>query len=140
MSNLTDKIIASQIPEEITALVLAINGDLSINKTDPDIKQLLPSIEVCQAIVADAGLEKASSSQALDQADAWLKEQRTWQDRAMKAQAMLQEKFPFSKQSALKGELPDWALEPWATKLLYQWADGLQNSVLEAETYLLNKG
>ncbi|MBM4074568.1 MAG: hypothetical protein FJ267_02840 [Planctomycetes bacterium] len=140
MANLTDQIIASQIPEEIVALIIAINSDPTINKSDPDIREMLPSTEVCMAVVADAGLESASPSQVLDQADAWMREQRTWQDRAMKVQASLQERFPFSKESAVKGELPEWSLEPWATKLLFQWADGLQNSVLEAETYLLNKG
>ena len=138
-TNLTDKIIASQIPEEIVALIIAVGSDITINKENPEIAELLPHPAVSRAVMADAGLLPASESHQLDQADSWIKEQAGWQDRAMKVQSQLQEKFPFSKDAALKGELPEWAIEPWATRLLYQWADGLQEAVLEAETFLLNK-
>jgi hypothetical protein len=138
-TNPTDKSVASQLPEEIIAFVLAVGSDRKINTNDPEIRELLPSAEVIRAVLADAGLAPASQTSDLDQAQAWVEEQRSWQDRAVKVQKELQEKFPFTKEAAMKGEIPSWATEPWATRLLYQWSAGLQESVLEAETFLLNK-
>jgi hypothetical protein len=138
-TNLTDKIIATQIPEEIIALIVAVGSDKTIDKNNQEVKELLPHPAVVRAVMAEAGLAAASPAQDLDQADAWIREQRDWQTRAMLVQAQLQEQFPFTKEQATKGNLPVWAVEPWATKLLYQWADGLQEAVLQAETFLLNK-
>lgn len=138
-TNLTDKIIATQLPEEIIALILAVGSDTSINREDREVAELLPHPAVVRAVMADAGLVPASASQDLDQAEAWIKEQTTWQDRAMLVQAQLQERHPFTKEQALDGKLPVWAVEPWATRLLYQWSNGLQEAVLEAETFLLNE-
>ena len=138
-TNLTDKIIATQPPEEIIALIVAVGSDITINRENREVAELLPHPAVVRAVMADAGLVPASTPQDLDQADAWIKEQTSWQDRAMLVQAQLQEQFPFTKEQALEGNLPAWAVEPWATRLLYQWADGLQEAVLEAETFLLNK-
>ena len=138
-TNLTDSTIAQQLPEEIIAFILTVARDKTIDRRDPEIAELMPSEEIVQAVLADAGLASASTSASLDQADAWIKDQRQWQDRAVLVQAQLQEQFPFTKESAMKGDIPKWALEPWSTKLLYQWSQGLQEAVLEAETYILNK-
>lgn len=138
-TNLTDNSIVARLPEEIIALVLAVTSDITINRENQEVNELLPHPAVVRAVMADAGLVPASPPQDLDQADAWMQEQLTWQDRAMLVQAQLQEQFPFTKDEAIKGELPEWATEPWATRLLYQWANGLQEAVLEAETFLLNK-
>lgn len=138
-TNLTDKTIAEKLPEEIIAFIIAVGTDRTIDIKDSEVAELMPPSEVVRAVLANAGLVKPSQSADLDQAEAWMVEQKEWQDRAVKVQAQLQEKFPFTKESAMKGEIPSWATEPWSTRLLYQWANGLQDAVLEAETYLLNK-
>lgn len=138
-TNLTDNAIASRLPEEVIALIVAIGTDININRENQEAAEMLPHSTVVRAVMADAGLLPASEPQDLISADAWIKEQITWQDRAMLVQAQLQEQFPFTKEQAVNGEIPEWSTEPWATKLLYQWANGLQEAVLQAETFLLNQ-
>jgi hypothetical protein len=71
----------------------------------------------------------------LDQAESWISEQYEWQTRAIKVQAKLQEIAPFTAEQAKAGELPLWMSKSWATKLLYDWSEGLRSAVLEAEEY-----
>jgi hypothetical protein len=136
----TDKTIAAQVPEEIIALILNL-GTAGLYDLDEDdeIAALMPSVEVVQAVLAANGQKEPSPLASLDQAQAWLEEQKQWQDRAMKAEATLQEKFPFQKEQALKGEIPAWMAERWASKLIYKWSDGLKDAVENAESYITNK-
>lgn len=134
---LTDKIIASRVPEEIAGLVLALGTAATVD--DDEVAYLLPSREVINAILAAEGKAQPSSTASLDQAQAWIDEQAVWQNRAMKVEEELQKQFPFTRERAAKGEIPRWVTEDWAPKLIYKWSDGLRNAVLDAEDYIKNK-
>lgn len=137
---LTDETIAKQVPEEVIALILNLGtAGLYDLDEDDDIAALMPSVEVVQAVLAANGQKEPSPVESLDQAQAWIDEQAIWQNRAMKAEATLQEKFPFQKEQALKGEIPEWMAETWASKLLYKWGDGLRDAVNDAEKFITNK-
>jgi hypothetical protein len=133
---LTDQTISARVPEEIIALIIAIGTDPDLSEDDPEIAALLPAPEVVAAVLAANGHLSESPVQDLDQAEAWLREQAGWQDRAMKAEAELQRRFPFGKEQALNRQVPSWMGEPWASKLLYQWAESLKDAVLGAEAFL----
>lgn len=137
---LTDETIAKQVPEEVIALILNLGtAGLADIDEDDDIADLMPSAEVVQAVLAANGQGQPTPLAKLDQAQAWIDEQAILQNRAMKAESTLQEKFPFQKEQALKGEIPLWMTERWASKLLYKWGDGLREAVESAEKFILNK-
>jgi hypothetical protein len=124
--------ILEKIPAEVKELVSRIYEDIDILRNSPEVRDLLPSESVVAVIntpPASVGLE------LLDQAESWIAEQYDWQTRAIKVQAKLQELAPFTAEQAKAGELPVWMSKSWATKLLYDWSEGLRSAVLEAEDY-----
>jgi hypothetical protein len=124
--------ILEKIPAEVKDLVSRIYEDIDILRNSPEVRDLLPSESVVAVIntpPASVGLE------LLDQAESWIAEQYDWQTRAIKVQAKLQELAPFTAEQAKAGELPVWMSKSWATKLLYDWSEGLRSAVLEAEDY-----
>lgn len=137
---LTDETITKQVPEEVIALILNLGtAALDDIKDDDDIADLMPSAEVVQAVLAANGKGQPSPLANLDQAQAWIDEQAIWQNRAMKAEAELQKNFPFQKEQALKGEIPLWMSQRWASKLLYKWGNGLSGAVEEAEAFITDR-
>lgn len=139
-----DKSIAGSLPDEIVALIMAVAG----KKKDPSIKtditteeiaNLLPSKEVVNAVLAANGERNASPTNELDQARAWIKNQRELQTKAMMLEKQLQEFAPFGKEQAVKGEIPEWVTESWATRLIHKWSAGLSDAVEDAEAYLFSK-
>ena len=136
---LTDATIAAQVPEEIIALILAIGTDSNFDADQDEIAILLPAPEVVAAVLAANGHLSESEVQDLDQAQAWLTEQKQWQDRAMKVEAELQRRFPFKREQAMNKQIPDWMVQPWAVKLLYKWSSGLYEAVQSGEAYLISK-
>lgn len=136
---LTDETIAAKLPDDIIALVISVGTDPSLGTTDPELARVLPSPEVSAAVLAANGHREKSSIQDLDQAQAWLDDQALWQTRATKVEAELQRRFPYLKEQALKGEVPEWMTEPWAVRLIYKWADGLADAVERAEEFIKQK-
>ena len=132
MANTPESVILEKIPAEVKDLVSRIYEDIDILRNNPEVRDLLPSESVVAVIntpPASVGLE------LLDQAESWISEQYEWQTRAIKVQAKLQELAPFTAEQAKAGELPVWMSKSWATKLLYDWSEGLRSAVLEAEEY-----
>jgi hypothetical protein len=132
MANTPESVILEKIPAEVKDLVSRIYEDIDILRNNPEVRDLLPSESVVAVIntpPASVGLE------LLDQAESWIAEQYDWQTRAIKVQAKLQELAPFTAEQAKAGELPLWMSKSWATKLLYDWSEGLRSAVLEAEEY-----
>jgi hypothetical protein len=124
--------ILEKIPAEVKDLVNRVYQDIDVLRNSPEVKDLLPS----QSLIAVINNPPASvGSDLLDQAESWIAEQYEWQTRAIKVQAKLQELAPFTAEQAKAGELPLWMSKSWATKLLYDWSEGLRSAVLEAEEY-----
>jgi hypothetical protein len=124
--------ILEKIPAEVKDLVNRVYQDIDVLRNSPEVKDLLPS----QSLIAVINNPPASvGSDLLDQAESWITEQYEWQTRAIKVQAKLQELAPFTAEQAKAGELPLWMSKSWATKLLYDWSEGLRSAVLEAEEY-----
>ena len=139
-----DKSVAASLPDEVVALVMAVAG----KKNDPSIKtdittdeiaNLLPSKQVVNAILAANEQREPSSTADLDQAMAWVKNQRELQVKAMILEKQLQDFMPFGKEQAMKGEIPEWVTESWATRIIHKWSAGLGDAISDAEAYLFGK-
>lgn len=139
-----DKSVAASLPDEIVALVMAVAG----RKNDPSIKtditteeiaNLLPSKQVVNAVLAANGQREPSNVADLDQAMAWVKNQRELQSKAMLLEKQLQDFAPFGKEQAVNGEIPEWVTESWATRLIHKWSTGLGDAIADAEAYLFGK-
>lgn len=137
VSELT-KALNGLIPEEIRQLVTAVYQDGDIDPKEEGVQDYLPPQYVNDIILAVAGLGEDPTTSKLDQASAWIQEQIQWQTRAMKTMGALNEHDPMSAEEAVKGNFPTWFREDFAPKLNYMWAEGLQKTVLEAETWLSN--
>lgn len=135
MATPTIQSIIKMMPEDVVELVGRILGDSDIDQSLDDVKMMLPASPVIETINGYIGLTKDVPQHQLDQAEAWITEQVKWQDRAMAAQKVFTEKQPFSETQADKGEIPQWMGAPWAEKLLFIWADGLRDAVINAEEY-----
>lgn len=126
-----------RIPEDFIDLVGRFIGDSDINTDLEEVKELMPGSPVVMLIANHLGINTDPvPDNQLDQAKAWLDEQASWQDRSLAVQKKLQEKAPFGENQALKGEIPMWMNAKWAPMLLFQWADGLRDAVLQAEEYV----
>ena len=132
----TTELIA-RMPEDFVELIGRFIADPDINTEHLDVQELMPS-QPCVALIANhLGLDKDPiGTDELDQAEAWLDEQSSWQDRSYEVQRKLAAKYPFAEEQALKGEIPMWMNAKWAPKLLFQWSEGLRDAVLEAEEYV----
>lgn len=130
--------IIARLPQDIVDLVGRISGDRDIDMDLREVKDMLPASPVVATIKYFLGLASEPQQSELDQADAWIDEQVDWQDRSVAVQNKLDDKFPFTREQAIKGEVPQWMSLPWASKLLFQWAESLQDAVLQAEEYVEN--
>jgi len=134
---LTSAVIVARLPEEIVDLVGRFIGDSDIDTDLEEVKVLMPASPVVSAIARHLGISAQDpSGHVLDQAEAWIKEQSSWQDRASAIKQKLSEKFPFTEVEAQKGEIPSWMHTQWAPTLLFEWSDVLKDAVLQAEEYL----
>jgi hypothetical protein len=137
VSELT-KALNGLIPEEIRQLITAVYEDNTIDPKEEGVQDYLPPQYVIDIVLAVAGLGEDQPASKLDQASAWIREQVEWQTRAMKVMGALNEHDPMSVEEAVKGNFPEWFREKFAPKLNYLWSEGLEKSVLEAETWLNN--
>lgn len=126
------------MPEDVVELIARILGDKDVDSNDKDVKMLLPASPVVDVILGYIGVASPPKQNDLDQAQAWIEEQYSWQDRAETVRGKLQELQPFSEEQAVKGEIPLWMNAPWAQKLLFSWSDGLRDAVIDAEEYVDN--
>lgn len=137
VAELTTQELVSRIPDEIVEIVGRFLVDTDINIEHIDVQELMPSEPCVDLIASHLGLSEESLGTAeLDQAKAWIDEQASWQDRSYAIQKKLAEKYPFTEENALKGEIPMWMNAKWAPKLLFEWSQGLREAVTEGEEYL----
>jgi hypothetical protein len=129
--------LVARMPEDYVDLIGRFIGDSDIDVDDSEVKELMPASPVVAIIANYLGIdtEEVSTSE-LDQAKSWLDEQASWQDRAVAVQRKLAEKAPFGEEQAKNAEIPLWMNAKWAPKLLFPWADGLRDAVLQAEEYV----
>lgn len=137
VSELT-KALNGLVPEEIRQLITAVYQDNDIDPKEDGVQDYLPPQYVVDIVLAVAGLGEDPPVSKLDQASAWIREQVEWQTRAMKVMGALNEYDPMSVEEAVKGNFPQWFREGFAPKLNYLWSEGLEKSVLQAETWLNN--
>jgi hypothetical protein len=133
----TDAAIVAMLPDDIVALIIAVGSDPSLSTESPEVQSLLPSSQVMNAVLANAGLRQPSPASEVALAQEWVEDQVEWQNRAMSAEKQLQSKFPFTREEAKQGNIPGWMAYPWSAGLLYKWSKGLQSAVLDAESYIL---
>lgn len=136
---ITDEAITARLPEDVVALVLAVSQDEKLASSEPEVQNLLPPTEVINCVLAQAGLRKPSTADEIGRADDWMNDQQSWQDRAMSVENQLQKLEPFTREGAMAGRIPGWAIHPWASGLLHKWSSGLQKAVLDAESYVIQK-
>lgn len=132
----TTQSIIKSMPEDVVELIARVLGDGDVDSNDKEVKMLLPASPVVDVILGYIGVGSPPKQSDLDQAQAWIEEQYSWQDRAEAVKGKLQELQPFSEEQALKGEIPLWMNAPWAQKLLFSWSDGLRDAVIDAEDYV----
>lgn len=137
VSELT-KALNGLIPEEIRQLIVTVYQDKNIDEKEEGVQDYLPPKYVVDIVPAVAGLGEDQPVSKLDQASAWIREQVEWQTRAMKVMGALNEHDQMSIEEATKGNFPEWFRESFSPKLNYLWSEGLEKSVLEAETWLNN--
>lgn len=131
----TPQQISDMLPDDYTQLIGNLTGDNDIDHDLAEVKELLPATSVVEVVRYVSGLGVEPPQHTIDQAEAWIKEQISWQDRASMAQSRLQKKKPFTQDEAIKGNVPGWMGQKWASRLLFVWADGLRDAVLQAEEY-----
>ena len=132
----TTQSIIKSMPEDVVELIARVLGDGDVDSIDKDVKMLLPASPVVDVILGYIGVGSPPKQNDLDQAQAWIEEQYSWQDRAEAVKGKLQELQPFGEEQAVKGEIPLWMNAPWAQKLLFSWSDGLRDAVIDAEDYV----
>ena len=132
----TTQSIIKSMPEDVVELIARVLGDGDVDSNDKDVKMLLPASPVVDVILVYIGVGSPPNQNDLDQAQAWIEEQYSWQDRAEAVKGKLQELQPFGEEQAVKGEIPLWMNAPWAQKLLFSWSDGLRDAVIDAEDYV----
>ena len=132
----TTQSIIKSMPEDVVELIARVLGDGDVDSNDKEVKMLLPASPVVDVILGYIGVGSPPKQSDLDQAQAWIEEQYSWQDRANAVKDKLQEMQPFGEEQAVKGEIPLWMNAPWAQKLLFSWSDGLRDAVIDAEDYV----
>lgn len=125
--------LTTQIPTDIQNLI--VNASF-LSKEEAAI--YLPPKHVQQAILAELGYHKSPDQNLPAKAAEWVKDQRDYQDRAMKAYQRLQELEPFTEDIAESSNIPMWAIQKWASTLMLDWSANLPSAVIEAEEYLSN--
>lgn len=131
----TAKEISDILPDDYTQLIGKLTSDNDIDQNLAEVKELLPATPVVEVVRYISGLGAEPPQHTVDQAEAWIKEQISWQDRALTAQSRIQKKKPYTQSEAIKGDVPDWVGQKWASRLLFVWADVLRDAVLQAEEY-----
>lgn len=132
----TTQSIIKSMPEDVVELIARVLGDKDVDSNDKEVKMLLPASPVVDVILGYIGVGSPPKQNDLDQAQAWIEEQYSWQDRAEAVKGKLQELQPFGEEQAVKGEIPLWMNAPWAQKLLFSWSDSLRDAVIDAEDYV----
>lgn len=129
--------ISEQLPEDIVYLIRNISDG---NITDSEMEGILPDFHVRVAVV-DEGKNLPVSPDVLAKAEAWISQQRDFQRRASEAWAVLQRAEPINQVAIGKGgQLPSWFGYNWSANLMFDWASKLHLAVLDAETYISERG
>jgi hypothetical protein len=128
--------ISQKLPQDIVEFIkAAYTADLSPGEMK-DVKQYLPAEAVCQAVLYESNGGTAPTPEQIQAADEWIRKQHVTQTKAILVQSKLETTEPYTREQAMKGEVPKWMGTAWSSALLYSWADGLQQSVAAAEKYL----
>ena len=119
------------MPEDVQQLIMharMLSSDEAAN--------YLPPKYVQEALLSELGMFVSPNKELPARAAEWVREQRDYQDRAMTAYRLLQEKEPFTTEMANSASIPLWAVSKWAQILLLDWSAQLPTAVIEAEAYL----
>jgi hypothetical protein len=101
------------------------------------MSKLLPPKYVRDAFLGEKGIIAAPRGEAQQElVRDWFVRQEVFQTEAKRIQGVLQEIEPMSEELARQGQLPRWAVEKWASVLLFDWSAELGKAVAEAEAYL----
>ena len=129
--------ISSQIPDDIVSLIRNMSDS---NLTDADLEKILPDFHVRVAVV-DEGKGIPVSPDTQEKAQAWIRQQLGFQQRASEAWALLQREQPLTKDAIAKGgELPAWFGSAWTAGIMFDWAVNLHIAVADAEQYISEQG
>lgn len=125
--------ISNLLPDDIKNLILSLWDE---KYPDKEMDKMLPPRFVRDAVLAEIGVLAPRGDAQQELARDWCRRQVDIQTRAMQINSQLNEKEPLTQEMAMLGELPRWAVEPWAVSLLFDWSEELENAVVEAEKYL----
>lgn len=125
--------ISELLPADIQNLILSLWNE---KHPDAEMNKMLPPRFVRDALLAEKGVLAPRGDAQHELVRDWFARQVDVQNEAMRVQDILQKVEPMTQELALKGELPIWAIKPWAVTLLFDWSEELSNAVNEAEEYL----
>jgi hypothetical protein len=128
--------ISEKLPEDIVHFINGVHSVKLAPKEMKEVQCLLPAEPVCQAVLYEKFGGTAPTPAVIQAAEEWIRNQHVIQTEAILVQNQLELAEPYTREQAIKGEVPKWMGTQWATELLYLWADGLQRSVTAAQNYL----
>lgn len=98
---------------------------------------MLPPAEIREMIVTEhkTGVGTIEAAKAGE----WLEYQRNLINRMEKAKDGLNEIEPWTREEAIKGNIPVWAGQKWAELLQYPWSHLLEGAIKDAEAYIDSK-
>ena len=128
--------ISELLPEDIQNLILSLWNE---KHPDTEMDKMLPPRFVRDALLAEKGVIAPRGDAQQELVRDWFARQAEAQTEAMRVQEVLQKVEPMTQELAMKGELPVWAIKPWAVTLLFDWSADLADSVVEAKKYLVGQ-
>lgn len=126
--------ISEILPDDIQNLILSLWNE---KHPDAEMDKMLPPRFVRDALLAEKGVIAPRGEAQQELVRDWFASQTDAQNEAMRVQEVLQKVEPMTQELALKGDLPVWAVKPWAVTLLFDWSADLADAVGKANEYLL---
>lgn len=126
--------ISELLPDDIQNLILSLWNDKHL---DAEMDKMLPPRFVRDALLAEKGVLAPRGDAQQELVRDWFARQTDIQNEAMRVQEVLQKVEPMTQELAMSGNLPVWAIKPWAVTLLFDWSAELDDAVGEAKEYLM---
>ena len=128
--------ISELLPDDIQNLILSLWNE---KHPDAEMDKMLPPRFVRDALLAEKGVLAPRGDAQQELVRDWFASQADAQNDAMRVQEVLQKVEPMTQELAMSGNLPIWAVKPWAVTLLFDWSAELADAVGEAKEYLLER-
>lgn len=128
--------ISELLPDDIQNLILSLWNE---KHPDAEMDKMLPPRFVRDALLAEKGVLAPRGDAQQELVRDWFASQADVQNDAMQVQEVLQKVEPMTQELAMSGNLPIWAVKPWAVTLLFDWSAELADAVSEAKEYLLER-